>query len=105
MSAAVEICIAAAFSAAMRRYSAALQEPLAIIRVRRKIVSHDATVRRAIIIGRAKDVGRACFLMAYQMRLTGPATSGALGTPVACPEVIASGIQPVKPFATSNKAA
>jgi hypothetical protein len=53
MSAAVETCTAATFSAAMRRYSAAVQVPWAIIRVRRKIVSQDATVSRAIIIGRA----------------------------------------------------
>jgi hypothetical protein len=52
MSAAVEICTAAAFSAAMRRYSAAVQVPWAIIRVRRNIVSQDATVSRAIVIGR-----------------------------------------------------
>jgi hypothetical protein len=53
MSAAVEKCTAAAFSAAMRRYSAGLHLPWAIIRVRRKIVSHDAAASRVIIIGKA----------------------------------------------------
>jgi hypothetical protein len=43
MSAAVETCTAATFSAAIRRYSAAVHTPWAIISVRRAIVSHDAT--------------------------------------------------------------
>jgi hypothetical protein len=49
----IDICTAATFSAVMRRYSAGVHVPWAIIRVRRKIVSQDATVSRAIIIGRA----------------------------------------------------
>ena len=52
MSAPIDICTAATFSAVMRRYSAGVHVPRAIIRVRRKIVSQDATVSRAIIIGR-----------------------------------------------------
>jgi DDE_Tnp_1-associated len=50
MSAAVENCIAATFSATMRRYSAGVHVPCAIIRARRKIVSQDAAASRAIII-------------------------------------------------------
>jgi hypothetical protein len=53
MRAPIDICTAATFSAVMRRYSAGVHVPWAIIRVRRKIVSQDATVSRAIIIGRA----------------------------------------------------
>ena len=53
MSAAIDICTAVAFSAVMRRYSAGVQVPRAIIKVRRNIVSQDARVSRAIIIGRA----------------------------------------------------
>ena len=52
-SASIDVCMAATFSAAMRRYSAAAHVPRTIIRVRRMIVSHDAIVSRAIIIGRA----------------------------------------------------
>jgi hypothetical protein len=37
----------------MRRYSAGVHVPWAIIRVRRKTVSQDAIVSRAIIIGKA----------------------------------------------------
>jgi len=66
MSAAIDIWTAAAFSAVMRRYSAGVQVPWAIIRLRRKTVSQDAIVRRAIIIGRAKDEFRAGFLMSWR---------------------------------------
>jgi hypothetical protein len=44
MSAAIDNCAAAAFSAAMRRYSAGVQVPWAIIMPRRQTVSQDATV-------------------------------------------------------------
>jgi len=51
INAAIEICIAVIFSAAMRWYSSAEQTPWAIISVRCQIVSHDAAVSRAIIVG------------------------------------------------------
>jgi hypothetical protein len=66
MSAPIDIWSAAAFSAVMRRYSAGVQVPWAIIRLRRKTVSQDAIVRRAIIIGRAEDEFRAGFLMSWK---------------------------------------
>jgi hypothetical protein len=50
ISAPIDICIAATFSAVMRLYSVAEQAPLAISRVRRRIVSHDVAVRLAIVI-------------------------------------------------------
>lgn len=53
MTAASETCVATAFSAVMRQYSAALQVPCAIIRLRRMTVSHDATVSMANAMGKA----------------------------------------------------
>jgi hypothetical protein len=63
MSAAIDICAAATFSAVMRRYSAGVQVPWAIMMPRRKTVSQDATVSRAIISGSADDEFRAGFRM------------------------------------------
>jgi hypothetical protein len=54
MKAAIEIRIAVAFSAATRRYSAAVHVPSAIIAVRRMMVSQDASVSRVIVIGKAQ---------------------------------------------------
>jgi len=85
MSAPIDICTAAAFSAVMRRYSAGVQVPWAIIRLRRKTVSQDAIVRRAIIIGRTKDEFRVGFLMPYEMSIRPAATSPALTCPVTSP--------------------
>jgi len=76
MSAPIEICTAAVFSAVMRRYSAGVQVPSAIIRLRRKTFSQDAIVSRAIIIGRVEDEFRARFLMSYEVSITRAATSG-----------------------------
>jgi len=44
-------CIASSFSLTMRRYSAGGQVPDAMSKVRRRIVSHEANVRRAIAVG------------------------------------------------------
>jgi hypothetical protein len=54
MTARLEACIAAAFSMTMRWYSAALQVPCAIMKVRRQTVSQDANVNWAIIVGRLR---------------------------------------------------
>jgi hypothetical protein len=53
MMAVIDDRTAAAFSAAMRRYSVGVQVPCAINRLRRKTVSHDAIVSRAMVIGNA----------------------------------------------------
>ena len=53
MMAATDDRIAAAFSSPMRQYSAGVQAPCAINRLRLITVSHDAAVRRAIVIGNA----------------------------------------------------
>ena len=53
MKAAIEIRIAVAFSAATRRYSAAVHVPSAIIAVRRMMVSQDAIASRVIVIDKA----------------------------------------------------
>jgi hypothetical protein len=50
ITAAADVCIAAIFSAVMRRYSAGEQVPLAISKVRRKIVSQETAVNLAIVI-------------------------------------------------------
>jgi hypothetical protein len=52
ISASVDACMAAAFSMTIRWYSAALQVPCAIIRLRRYMVSHDASVSWVIMAGR-----------------------------------------------------
>ena len=51
INAAIDRCAAIAFSATMRWYSAGAHVPLAIMFVRWKMVSKDAAVSRAIIIG------------------------------------------------------
>src|SRR6185437_981731 len=51
INASAERCAARVFSSTMRRYSAVLQLPSAIIQARRAIVSHDAQVNSAIING------------------------------------------------------
>ena len=54
ITARVECCNAAAFSMTMRLYSAGLQVFCAIIKVRRAIVSHDASIISVIIKGSAR---------------------------------------------------
>jgi hypothetical protein len=51
ISASADRCAARAFSSTMRRYSAMLQLPSAIIHVRRATVSKDAQLNSAIIRG------------------------------------------------------
>ena len=58
-----EACRAAAFSAVMRWYSLAEQLPCAIIMLRWKIVSQEAAVSCAIIIGSANGVKAEGFFM------------------------------------------
>jgi len=62
MKAAVDICHAAAFSSAIRRYSASVQMPWVINSVRRHIVSQDAIASRLTVFGRACRVLRARLL-------------------------------------------
>ena len=69
MMAATDDRIPAAFSSPMRRYSAGVQAPCAINRLRLTTVSHDAAVRRAIVIGNAKGEFRRCFLIPLKMRI------------------------------------
>jgi len=47
----VDCCNAAAFSVTIRRYSAGVQLPRAIIELRRAIVSHEAAINPIIISG------------------------------------------------------
>lgn len=54
---------AAAFSIAMRRYSAGEQVPCAIIRLRRAIVSHDAIISSAITSGSGRERRDVSFFM------------------------------------------
>jgi len=63
ISAIIECWAAVAFSATMRRYSAGVHVPFAIIVVRWKMVSSDAAVSRAIIMGNAKGELRRGFLI------------------------------------------
>jgi len=63
ISARVDACMAAIFSAAMRLYSAALQVPRAIITERWKIVSQDAAASWAMPSGMARDDRRVRFVM------------------------------------------
>src|SRR5690349_6548426 len=51
ITAKADSCIAAAFSIAIRRYSAGEHVPLAIMTLRRAIVSHDAIINSATIRG------------------------------------------------------
>ena len=53
MMAATDDRIAAAFSSPMRQYSAGVQAPSAINRLRLITVSQDAAARRAIVVGNA----------------------------------------------------
>jgi hypothetical protein len=76
MRAIIELCAAAAFSIAIRWYSTAEQVPCAIITERWKIVSQDAAVSRAIMMGRAKGEVRSCFLMRHHLRIEGRAARG-----------------------------
>ena len=66
MSAPIDSCTATTFSSAMRRYSAGVHVPRAIIPARRMIVSQDAADSWAIVIGRARDGVRLDFLMAMK---------------------------------------
>ena len=54
---------AAAFSIAMRRYSAGEQVPCTIIRLRRAIVSHDAIINSAITSGSGRERRDVSFFM------------------------------------------
>ena len=64
ITARVERCNAAAFSMTMRLYSAGARVSRAISKVRRAIVSHDASIISVIIKGSARlrraATGRAC---------------------------------------------
>jgi hypothetical protein len=60
----------------MRWYSIAEQLPWAIIRLRWKIVSHDAAVSLAIMIGRANGELWARLFMTHEMRIADGATRG-----------------------------
>jgi hypothetical protein len=51
----VDACTAATFSAVIRKYSAGEQVPWDISRERRRIVSQEATVSRAIVMPRPKE--------------------------------------------------
>jgi hypothetical protein len=77
MRAANEVCAASAFSIAMRWYSAAEQVPSDIITVRWNIVSQDAAVSRAIMIGRAKGELRSSLFMSYKVMIARRAARGA----------------------------
>ncbi len=67
ISAHVDACIAAIFSAVMRWYSAALQVPFAIMTERWKIVSQEAVPSRAMLSGSASDVWRVRLAMRWKM--------------------------------------
>jgi hypothetical protein len=69
MMAATDDRIAAAFSSSMRQYSAGEQAPRAINRLRLITVSHDAAVRRAIVIGNASGEFRMFFPIPLKMRI------------------------------------
>ena len=63
----VDCCNAAAFSVTIRRYSAGVQLPRAIIELRRAIVSHEAAINSTIINGRGGRRRRASLFILRQL--------------------------------------
>lgn len=63
---------AAAFSIAMRRYSAGEQVPCTIIRLRREIVSHDAIINSAITSGSGRERRDESFFMMQRTKSDKP---------------------------------
>lgn len=91
ITAKADSCIAAAFSIAIRRYSAGEHVPLAIIRLRRAIVSHDAIINSATIRGSGRLRRELSFAMIHPCEQEGTAGDEAACCQAYNPDASAAG--------------